>query len=161
MRASSRETARLTPDGVRPSASAARTKLPPSTTAVSTLTPFSNRPSNIVSSLIFRQQSWGGNAFQSKSFECRKAAEGECSAAFLQSLRVWTSEIAHAAVDDQFAADGVGRFIGGEEDDRLGDFARIAETADRDLRLDRRGHRLGVGFRIRACHRAALRSGRG
>ena len=43
----SRAMARLTPDGVRPSASAARTKLPASTTAIITLTPESNRASNI------------------------------------------------------------------------------------------------------------------
>src|SRR5207302_8190114 len=45
MRASSRAIARLTPEGVKPRTSAALAKLPPSTTAASTLTLERTRPS--------------------------------------------------------------------------------------------------------------------
>jgi hypothetical protein len=45
MRSSSLETDRLTPDADRPSKSAARVKLPLSTTAASTVTPDNNLPS--------------------------------------------------------------------------------------------------------------------
>src|SRR3954471_1721218 len=56
------------------------------------------------------------------------------------------SKGAHPTVDDDFAADRVGGFVGGEEDDRFGDLAGIAEAAGGDLVLDGGGHRFQVGF---------------
>jgi cytosine/adenosine deaminase-related metal-dependent hydrolase len=53
MRASSRDTERLTPDADKPSTSPARVKLPVSATAASTLIPASSRPSNIALPLNF------------------------------------------------------------------------------------------------------------
>jgi len=46
------------------------------------------------------------------------------------------TDCAHPAVDDQFAADRIARFIGGEEHDRLRDLDRFAEAADQNLAAD-------------------------
>jgi hypothetical protein len=52
--------------------------------------------------------------------------KGPPGAALLQ-YRPGRSEIAHAAIDDQLAADGETRFIRGEEDHGLDDLARAAK----------------------------------
>src|SRR5512146_3362979 len=49
------------------------------------------------------------------------------------------SELAHAAVDDDLAADDEGRFRCGQVQDGRSQFLRRAEAAQRHLRLDLRG----------------------